>query len=137
MRKRLFISYLLLLLLFNLGQNIVFGRQNTIGLQQVINYNNQQFHGGMQTWNICQDKNGILYFANNAGLLTYNGKFWKIYPVPNKTILRSIALDTSDRIYAGAQDEMGYFFPAQSGELVYHSLKSLIPSTERQFADIW
>ena len=37
----------------------------------------------------------------------------------------------------GGQDELGYFFPNESGTLIYHSIKELIPAGERQFADIW
>src|SRR5687768_16144722 len=100
--------------------------QNTIGLPQIINFNNNQFQGGSQTWDIRQDEVGRMYFANNEGLLTYDGSSWKIYPQPNKSILRSIALDRT-RIYAGGQDELGYFSPDAQGILQYTSLKNLIP----------
>lgn len=107
--------------------------QNTIGLPQIINFSNNTFKGGSQTWDIKQDKAGRMYFANNEGLLTYDGSYWKIYPQPNKTILRSIALDRG-RIYAGGQDEIGYFFPDSTGSLKYTSLKHLIP---KKFTDVW
>ncbi len=112
--------------------------QNTIGLPQIINYSNTDYRGGTQTWDIKQDKWGRMYFANNEGLLTYDGNYWKIYPQPNKTILRSIAIDTTqNRIYAGGQDEMGFFAPGQGGTLEYTSLKNLIPKPQNQFADVW
>ena len=53
---------------------------------------------------------GRMYFANNEGLITYDGSYWKLYPQPNETILSSIALD-NNRIYAGGQDEIGYYSP--------------------------
>src|SRR6476660_6684613 len=80
--------------------------QNTIGLPQVTNFTNTAFKGGTQTWDIKQDKDGRMYFANNEGLLIYDGSYWKLYPQPNKSTLRSIAID-KDRIYAGGQDELG------------------------------
>jgi ligand-binding sensor domain-containing protein len=110
--------------------------QNTIGLPQVINYNNNLFEGGTQTWDIRQDQAGRMYFANNEGLLTFDGNFWKIYPQPNQTILRSIALN-NNRIYAGGQDELGYFAPDPRGVLTYTSLKKLIPLQFRTFTDVW
>ena len=79
--------------------------QNTIGLPQILNFSNNIFQGGTQTWDIRQDSAGRMYFANNDGLLTYDGSYWKLYPQPNKTILRSIALD-KNRVYAGGQDEI-------------------------------
>ena len=108
-----------------------------IGIPQINNYSNLDYKGGTQNWDIDQDQNGIMYFANNEGLLTYNGKYWKLYPLPNKTIVRSVKIDADGKIYVGAQDEIGYFFPDQSGVLKYHSLRSLIPTNQRQFADIW
>lgn len=111
--------------------------QNTIGLPEIINFGKDAYRAGTQTWDIHQDHNGILYFANNSGLLTYNGHYWHLYPMPNETIVRSVQVDPGGRVYVGAQDEIGYFFPGTNGELTYTSLKSLIPASYRQFADIW
>lgn len=110
--------------------------QNTIGLPQIINFSNNTFHGGAQTWDIKQDNGGRMYFANNEGLLTFDGNYWKIYSQPNKTILRSIALD-QDKIYAGGQDEIGYYEPDLNGTLKYTSLKSIIPKPYNKFTDVW
>ena len=111
--------------------------QNTIGLPLIVNYGKGDFHGGSQTWDIRQDKRGLLYFANNEGLLSYDGTYWKIYPLPNRTILRSLAIDKNDRIYAGGQGEMGYFSPGRNGFLHYESLTGLLPQSNKEFADIW
>ncbi len=111
--------------------------QDPIGLPQVSSYTSLDYKGGTQNWGIAQDKNGILYFANNEGLLTYNGAYWKIQATPNKTIVRSVKIDASGKIYIGGQDEIGYFLPDENGTLKYHSLKQLIPVKERQFADVW
>src|SRR5450755_2403845 len=111
--------------------------QTTIGLPAIRNYKNTDYHAAMEIWGIGQDKNKILYFANNDGLLTFDGTYWKNYPLPNKAAIKSLAVDDSGRIYAGGQDEVGYFFPDRNGLLVYHSLRELLPPVARQFADIW
>src|SRR4051812_12531337 len=122
-----------ILLLFS----IFCGRsQNTLGLPQIINFSRGIYQGGTQTWDIKQDESGRMYFANNEGLLTYDGAYWKIYPQPNKSILRSIALD-KDRVYAGGQDEIGYYTPDSRGVLKYISLKNLIPKQYTSFTDVW
>ena len=54
--------------------------QNTIGLPQIINYSKTDYHGGTQTWDIRQDSSGVLFFANNEGLITYDGTYWKNFP---------------------------------------------------------
>ncbi|MEP6674936.1 MAG: triple tyrosine motif-containing protein [Ferruginibacter sp.] len=111
--------------------------QNTIGIPNIVNYPKQIYNAGSQNWNIAQDKNGIMYFANNNGMLAFDGSSWRIYQLPNKTIVRSIAIDEDGRIYAGGQAEFGYFFPGSNGELQFTSLKNLLPANDNDFADVW
>lgn len=111
--------------------------QNTIGLPDVVNFYKNTYSAGLQNWDIKQDKNGIIYIANNEGLLSFDGKYWKLYPLPHKTIVRSVEIGADNRIYAGGQDEFGYFAPDGNGNLRYHSLVDLIPEKDRSFADVW
>ena len=130
MYKHLLIAFLLVLSLS------VFC-QNTIGLPDIINYSKQAYTAGTQNWDIRQDSNGIVYFANNEGVLSFDGTYWKLYPLPNKTIARSLEIGEDNRIYVGAQNELGYFSPDKNGRLAYTSLKPLIPKNESSFADVW
>ena len=111
--------------------------QNPIGLSDIINYTNQAYGAGAQNWDIGQDDNGILYFGNNEGLLTYDGSYWKIFRLPNKTVVRSLEIGKDHRIYVGGQNEIGFFSPREQGSLIYTSLGSLLPSSDRSFADVW
>ncbi|MGV3765131.1 MAG: ligand-binding sensor domain-containing protein [Chitinophagaceae bacterium] len=113
------------------------GAQNTIGIPNITNYLKQDYNAGRQNWAIAQDKHGIMYFGNNNGLLSFDGAFWRTYPLPNATIVRSIAIDADERIYVGGQGEFGYFFPGKNGELEYTSLKKMLPPAEFDFADVW
>jgi len=110
--------------------------QNTIGLPDIVNFPLQLIKGA-QNRQIRQDKRGIMYFANNEGVLTYNGINWKAYPLPNKSIVRSIEFGKDNKLYVGGQDEFGYFSPAHNGELKYHSLKYLLPEADKSFTDVW
>lgn len=111
--------------------------QNTLGTPFVVNYHKALFNGGSRTWDIKQDNKGIMYFANDEGLVTFNGSFWKLFPLPNKTVLRSIYIDSNERVYAGGQDEIGYFEAGSNNTLRYTSLKNLIPRQYQDFADVW
>ncbi len=111
--------------------------QNTIGLPDVVNYTKQSYSAGLQNWDIKQDKNGIIYVANNEGLLSFDGKKWKLYELPNKTIVGSVEIGNDGKIYVGGQDELGYFSPSQNGQLQYHSLTPGIPLKDRSFGDVW
>ena len=111
--------------------------QNTIGLPDVINYSKQVYSAGLQNWDIKQDKNGIIYIANNEGLLSFDGKYWNTYALPNKTIVRAVEIGLDKKIYVGGQDEIGYFSPAANGQLKYYSLTELLPTKDKKFGDVW
>ena len=111
--------------------------QNTIGIPNVINYPKQNYSGGLQNWDATQDINGIIYFANNEGLLSFDGNYWKQYPLSNNTIVRSVQLGPDNRIYVGGQDEIGFFSPSSNGKLRYHSLIEKVPQKDRAFGDVW
>ncbi|MET3877576.1 triple tyrosine motif-containing protein [Chitinophaga sp. OAE865] len=126
-----------LLLLALLFHGKILSAQNTIGLPAVVNFSKAQYQGNGQTWDIDTDTRGILYFANNEGLLTFNGNYWKGYPVPNNTRLRAVKVAPDGKIYVGAQDDFGYYLPNRNGVLEYTSLKKYIPAGQTEFADIW
>src|SRR5436190_7704654 len=113
------------------------GAQNTIGIPNIVNYTRQAYTAGSQNWNVVQDKNGIMYFANNDGMLSFDGSSWRLYKLPNKTIARSIAIGEDNRIYIGGQGEIGYFYPGPTGELEYTALNNLLSPADNDFADIW
>src|SRR3978361_663040 len=89
--------------------------QNTIGIPNIINYSTDVYNAGTQNWDIVEDSNEYVYFANNEGLLRFDGTAWKLFPLPNKTIIRSVTIAKDKRIYAGGQNEIGYFAPAKNG----------------------
>ncbi len=111
--------------------------QNPIGIPQINIYSSLDYKGGSQNWNIDQDKAGLIYFANNEGLLVFDGRNWKLYSLPHKTVVRSVKVTATGKIYVGAQDELGYFFPNQNGQLTYHSIRHLLPENERKISDVW
>ncbi len=94
---------------------------NAQELPPVINYGPNEYGAGNQNWMISQGDDKNLYFANSSGLLEYNGEDWNLYPVPNKTVVRSVEV-VGDRIYTGAYMEAGYWEKDEYGELVYTSL---------------
>jgi ligand-binding sensor domain-containing protein/DNA-binding CsgD family transcriptional regulator len=105
-------------------------------IPEIINYSKKTYESGNQNRSIDQDKRGLLYFANDDGLLVFDGTYWKTYPLPNGSIVRSLAVE-GDRIYVGGQQEIGYFFFDKKGSLVYQSLKPQIPPGETEFSDVW
>src|SRR5258708_1353766 len=111
--------------------------QNTIGIPDIINYPKDVYNAGTQNRGIVQDKNGVIYFANYAGLLSFDGTYWKNYPLPNKTVVRTVAIGPDNRIYVGGEDDFGYFSPDRNSKLVYTSLKGLLSERNSIFTAVW
>lgn len=103
----------------------------------VNSFTKNDYHAGSQNWNIAQDYNGILYFANKDGLLQYDGTTWKLHPMPNKMGLHSVAIDNNNRIYTGAYEEFGFWETSKDGSLVYSSLKGLLGNYKFTNDEIW
>jgi hypothetical protein len=114
-----------------------FSQGVNLGVPPIWNFSRKIYKAGTQNWDAAQDSSGRVYFANNDGVLCYDGTNWVIYPVLNHTIVRSVAIDATNRIYAGAQSELGYFFPDKDGVLRYTSLIGLLPPDHRAFEDVW
>ena len=75
----------------------------------VTNYFQKEYNGGTQSWQIKQQKNGWMYFANNYGLLEYDGNNWQTYGIWNSTVIRSLEIDDKGTNYVGGANEYGKF----------------------------
>jgi DNA-binding CsgD family transcriptional regulator/ligand-binding sensor domain-containing protein len=96
-------------------------------LPPIVKYPSSIYNAGNQNWMISQDKHQFLFFANNDGLLEFNGTNWNLYPSPNETITRSVKV-VGDRIYTGCYMEFGYWVREANNKLKYNSLSDKIKS---------
>ncbi|REG90465.1 helix-turn-helix and ligand-binding sensor domain-containing protein [Flavobacterium aquicola] len=121
-----------LLFIFTISLAITaYSQVKTQGIPDIKNYKRTEYKGGTQNWDIDQDKNGNLYFANNTGLLKFNGTSWHKYSLPDNSAIRSLKVDNSGRIYVGGNNEFGYFLSDQKGNLTYHSLSKLFNKNKK------
>ena len=105
----------------------------------VRNFNEKNVGGGTQTWDICQDSLGNMYFANKFGLIRFDSRNWTPYAIGNESEVRSLCYDsTRGRIYAGGSDEFGYFVHDPSTHRQrYVSLSRHLSSGRRVFGEVW
>ncbi len=124
-------------LLLALLPSLLFAQTGNLGLPPVTNYPKAAYRAGTQNWDIAQDAWGRLLFANNEGLLIFDGAQWQRHPIANGTCVRSVAIAPDGKIYVGGQGEIGFFSPDPQGRLAYQSLNDRIPPEAQQFADVW
>lgn len=114
----------------------LFAQSTNLGIPFVQGFSRNDYKGGTQIWDISQSDNGIMWFANNEGILEYDGARWQKHPMPNGTIVRSVAADHR-RVFVGAQDDFGYLEPDGVGRMSYTSLLPLVPAPYKEFGDVW
>lgn len=130
--KHIFFSiYFLITTATSLAQHLP-----SLGNPNIQNYSKSQYKAGNQNWGMAQGKDGVIYTANNDGLLLFDGSYWEIYPLTNRKYVRSVAIAPNDDIYIGGKEEFGYFRKV-NGKLIYKKLSSLVDPTKLENDEIW
>ena len=92
-----------------------------------------------QNWDFAQDSTGIIYIANQGGVVEYDGVHW----IPYDTIKRSVYSLTFDKhgnLHIGAEGELGFFSarkPDTSMVPVYVSLIDSLPKKYQNVGNVW
>lgn len=103
----------------------------------VDNYTEKDFKVSCNNQDIIQDKRGILYFANDYGILEFDGYHWDIIQIAsNRSNIQSLAIDENNRIYVGAHGDFGYLQYTTSNGLNFKSLLAKIPKEYQTFGDV-
>src|ERR1035437_9297945 len=132
MRFRIFLTGLFIILFQVLSVN---GQLLRYGLPGLRNFQRSEYNCGTQNWAVAQAPNGMIYFANNEGLLEFDGQHWTAYrDLP--LFYRSLCIDKK-RIYIGSFNEIGYYEADETGQLKYHSLRKLVKNNLSDIDEIW
>ena len=99
---------------------------NQFGLPLITSYPRNVYGGHAQNNGVVQDKRGFLYFANQEGVLEYDGARWNLI---RKTYIQSLSVDSNNIVHVGIYDgSFGYLKPNEVGELEYVSLSDKLDS---------
>lgn len=102
----------------------------------VSNYSPFDYGAGLQNWDISQDTEGLMFFGNNAGLLSFDGYTWNLTRMPSGQKARS-CMARGRRIYVGSYQEFGYFERNKFGHLIYNSLWKSLKGYRPHNDEIW
>ena len=107
------------------------------GSYTITGFTKKEYNAESQNWSVTHDESGIIYLANNAGLLEYDGVDWSFYPMPTGTIIRAVATDAEGRIFTSGYREIGYWTRKGDGKLEYHSLNELVEDFYTRNEEFW
>lgn len=82
----------------------------------------EAYDAAEENYAAVQDNRGLLYVANQKGVLEFDGLDWRLIPLPGKAPATALAVSDSGRVYVGSINEFGYLEPDILGVLRYTSL---------------
>ncbi|MGL1887478.1 MAG: hypothetical protein OCD76_13265 [Reichenbachiella sp.] len=131
------VKYHIISIILLLSSIAVFGQRTSNYYPFIKNYEQSEFNAGMQSWMITQAPNGLMYFANDHGLLEFDSKNWNLSAFTGQSIYRSVLATDDGKIYVGSFNNFGYFEADSTGEMVGHSWLGLLPLDERNIEQLW
>ncbi len=120
------------LLIFSV--NISNAQIHPYGIPFIKNNSIKEYKAAGPNWAIVKDKRGVMYFANDGGVLEYDGVNWRLIKL--NTVTRSLAIDSLGIIYVGGDHEFGFIQPDNIGELNYTSLSDSLDEDIKDFSEI-
>ncbi|MED5578556.1 MAG: triple tyrosine motif-containing protein [Nitrospinota bacterium] len=126
-----FFSLIILLFL-----NLFFSQQVFAQLVQYPTYEIENFpsevHGGVRaTWEITQDEQGVLYFANTGGILIYDGSVWRTIVLDERPVVRSVSRSDKNNILVGFSRHFGQLTFSKTGGYQFEKLGKMPKSSPK------
>jgi DNA-binding CsgD family transcriptional regulator/ligand-binding sensor domain-containing protein len=106
------------------------------GIPLRTHFDSEDYRAGMQSWDFSQSEDGLLYVANNSGLLEFDGNKWKKYDIPDATKIRTVMIDSKGVVYVGGQNQIGFFINTGSG-FQFKTLRDELDSAGINISEIW
>ncbi len=105
-------------------------------LPPIQSYSPEEYNAANQNWGITQSEEKDIFFANNDGLLKFNGSRWSIYNSPNGSIVRSVKA-VKNRVYAGLYEDFGYWEKRLDGKYYFTSLVNSLEINVKNDEQFW
>ncbi|HSI70871.1 MAG TPA: triple tyrosine motif-containing protein [Gillisia sp.] len=86
---------------------------------------------------MARDKEDILYFGNNDGVIVYDGERWQKVVLPNNSSVRSLAYSSDGKVYAGGFNEIGLIERDSVGRYYYKSLLKELKLENENLENLW
>ncbi len=131
-----FLKLLLLVLVLGFPLDTYFYSQAE-GFKYFKNYHYREYDHHPQNWGMTQAQNGLIYVANQGGVLEYDGVSWRVIGFPEYDPVRSIDIDKNGTVYIGGINKIGYLAPTPDGQLLYVSILDHTQVPIKNSATVW
>ena len=98
------------------------------GRPAIRDFRPTEYRGHPQVYGLVQGPGGLMYLSTQEGVISFDGARWTHHPMPSAQVYELVA--TADgRLWAGGNDEIGYFTATRDGDMAYHSLRDKLPAS--------
>ena len=129
------------LCLYIVGISLVSPAENTalssLTIPAVSNFTKNVYRAATQNWAVAQDNRGFMYFANNDGVLEYDGTTWNLYQFSDPVLTRSLTTDEKGTLYIGMFNDFGSVQPDSNGKMVFKSFRNQLPDSLHDIGEVW
>lgn len=102
----------------------------------VRSFGPRDYKAALFNFSTVEDENGIIYTANENGVLEYDGSEWHLIRIKNYSGAIKLEASPDGKIYVGGLNEFGYLERNASGQFEYNSVRDLVDSTLK-INEIW
>ncbi len=95
-----------------------------------IQYTQNQFKVHPYMWDATEDSYGRIYFANNQGVVRFDGHNWTTFKTPNP--VRHLCFGKNTEIYVACLGDFGVIQFTANGSYTYTSLRKQLPAKNQQ-----
>ncbi len=92
------------------------------GAPFIKNYSSEEYKAHENNFDVLQGDNGLVYFANFAGILQFDGTNWNKINTKSGMRVLSLAKDKKGKIYAGGFYDFGFLSTNEYGKTNFTSL---------------
>lgn len=130
MKKIILLGFFIFLVFF-------INAQSQFGYPFIYNYYQSQYNAHFQNWQAWQSDNGMMFFCNNDGIMTFDGSFWQLYPLPDSRVPRCITKANDGTIYVGGDGFFGKISLDSNRNIKIVPLPKMISPDFKDFRVIW
>lgn len=107
------------------------------GLPPYRYYSPQEYLAASRNWSIVTDTSGIVYVANEDGVLRFDGINWDLIELPARQKAYWVEMGEDGYIYVGANGDFGQLIKNDNNQITYQSLAKELPEAYQDFNVVW
>lgn len=101
----------------------------------VRNYSRESYGAGSQNWGMLQASSGMLYFANNAGILSFDSGQWTLLRAQEGFNTRALCLGREERILYYSQSNQLHTLGTDASHRMVR--ECILDGSESHISEIW